>query len=224
MSGFRQLLSGPELIMVPMSELFYRERFNTPTGWMLLVTDCEQRLRSLEWEDKGDRMRRLLRLHYGENGYRLEDSSAQSPARQAVEAYFAGELEAIAVLRTETRGTALQRAVWSALRNIPAGTTLSYGQLAREVGNPRAVRAVGAANGANPMPIVVPCHRVIGSDGSLTGFGGGLERKRWLLAHELSYSGAPVRRTFPDPTHSHGAQASMPSATTSSGPRPKSSI
>jgi methylated-DNA-[protein]-cysteine S-methyltransferase len=169
-----------------MSELFYKERFNTPTGWMLLLTDPEQRLRSLEWEDKGDRMQRLLRLHYGEAGYRLEDSPARTSARLALEAYFAGELEAITPLRTATRGTPLQRAVWSALRNIPAGTTLSYGQLAREIGNPTAVRAVGAANGANPIPVVVPCHRVIGADGSLTGFGGGLERKRWLLEHELN--------------------------------------
>jgi methylated-DNA-[protein]-cysteine S-methyltransferase len=172
-----------------MSELFYKERFNTPTGWMLLVTDPEQRLRSLEWEDNGDRMQRLLRLHYGEAGYRCEDSPIQSPARLALEAYFEGELEAITRLRTATRGTTLQRAVWSALRNIPAGTTLSYGQLAREIGNPTAVRAVGAANGANPISVVVPCHRVIGADGSLTGFGGGLERKRWLLEHELNAAG-----------------------------------
>lgn len=180
-----------------MSELFYKERCNTPTGWMLLVTDSEQRLRSLEWEDKGDRMQRLLRLHYGEKGYRLAGAPAQSPARLALEAYFAGELAAITALRTETRGTTLQRAVWSALRNIPAGTTLSYGQLAREIGNPTAVRAVGAANGANPISVVVPCHRVIGADGSLTGYGGGLERKRWLLEHELNAAGGWFSRGPP---------------------------
>ena len=167
-----------------MTELFYRERFNTPTGWMLLLTDSEQRLRSLEWEDKGDRMSRLLRVYYGEGGYTLTDAPARSAARLAIEAYFEGELGAVDALRTQTRGTTLQRAVWSALRHIPVGTTTSYGQLARVIGNPAAVRAVGAANGANPIPIVVPCHRVIGADGSLTGFGGGLERKRWLLAHE----------------------------------------
>jgi methylated-DNA-[protein]-cysteine S-methyltransferase len=170
------------------SQQFYRERFNTPTGWMFLVTDPEQRLRALEWEDKGDRMQRLLRVYYAEKGYHLVKSPAHSRARLALEAYFEGELEAVAELRTETRGTALQRAVWSALRNIPAGTTLSYGQLAREIGNPTAVRAVGAANGANPISVVVPCHRVIGADGSLTGYGGGLERKRWLLAHERTHA------------------------------------
>jgi methylated-DNA-[protein]-cysteine S-methyltransferase len=173
------------------SEQFYKERFNTPTGWMLLLTDSAQRLRSLEWEDKGDRMQRLLRVHYGEQGYRLANLATPSSARLAIEAYFAGELNAIDSLCTETRGTSLQRAVWCALRNIPAGTTTSYGQLAREIGNPTAVRAVGAANGANPIPVVVPCHRVIGADGSLTGFGGGLERKRWLLAHERTHA-SPV--------------------------------
>jgi methylated-DNA-[protein]-cysteine S-methyltransferase len=171
-----------------MSEQFYKERFNTPTGWMLLLTDSGQRLRSLEWEDKGDRMERLLRVHYGAKGYELADLHTPSPARLAIEAYFAGELNAVDALRTETRGTTLQRAVWSALRNISAGTTTSYGRLAREIGNPTAVRAVGAANGANPIPVVVPCHRVIGADGSLTGFGGGLERKRWLLAHERTHA------------------------------------
>lgn len=173
-----------------MSEQFYKERFNTPTGWMLLLTDSERRLRSLEWEDKGDRMQRLLRVHYGEQGYELADLCTPSPARLAIEAYFAGELDAVDTLCTETRGTTLQRTVWSALRNIPAGTTTSYGRLAREIGNPTAVRAVGAANGANPIPVVVPCHRVIGADGSLTGFGGGLERKRWLLAHERTHASA----------------------------------
>jgi methylated-DNA-[protein]-cysteine S-methyltransferase len=97
-------------------------------------------------------------------------------------------LGAVEPLHTETRGTNLQRSVWSALRTIPAGTTTSYGQLARQIGHPTAVRAVGAANGANPIPVVVPCHRVIGADGSLTGFGGGLERKRWLLAHERTHA------------------------------------
>jgi methylated-DNA-[protein]-cysteine S-methyltransferase len=81
-------------------------------------------------------------------------------------------------------GTDFQRTVWQALRRIPCGTTISYGELARRIGRPAAVRAVGLANGANPVGVVVPCHRVIGADGSLTGYGGGIERKRWLLAHE----------------------------------------
>jgi len=174
-----------------MGEQFYSERFNTPTGWMQIVTDGEQRLRAADWEDKGDRMRRLLRLHYGEAVAILETSVA-SPARLALEAYFDGELHAIEAVPTATRGTDFQRQVWTALRAIPVGMTVSYGQLANCIGRPAAVRAVGAANGANPIPVVVPCHRVIGADASLTGFGGGLERKRWLLAHEGSHAGPSV--------------------------------
>ncbi len=172
-----------------MGEQFYSERFDTPTGWMLVITDGEQRLRATQWESKGERMERLLRLHYGAD-VRLEEARRDSDAKQALEAYFAGDLQAIESVRTKTRGTEFQLAVWEALRAIPAGTTLSYGELAASIGRPAAVRAVGAANGANPIPVVVPCHRVIGADSSLTGFGGGLERKRWLLAHERRHSTA----------------------------------
>jgi methylated-DNA-[protein]-cysteine S-methyltransferase len=101
-----------------------------------------------------------------------------------MDAYFRGELRAIDGLRVETRGTPFQRAVWTALREIPCGTTVSYSDLARRIERPSAVRAVGLANGANPVAIVVPCHRVVGAGGALTGYGGGLSRKRWLLAHE----------------------------------------
>jgi methylated-DNA-[protein]-cysteine S-methyltransferase len=97
--------------------------------------------------------------------------------------YFGGGRRDFA-LPLDARGTAFQRAVWSALREIPYGTTASYGAIAARVGRPRAVRAVGAANGRNPLAIVIPCHRIIGSDGGLTGYGGGLPTKRWLLAHE----------------------------------------
>jgi methylated-DNA-[protein]-cysteine S-methyltransferase len=171
-----------------MSERFHLERFDTPTGRMVIATDAEQRLRAADWEDKGDRMRRQLQRHYGMDGLELVPAQAQSRARLALEAYFEGQLDAIDALITATRGTEFQRRVWSSLRDIPAGTTLSYGLLAVRVGRPAAVRAVGAANAANPIPVVVPCHRVIGSDASLTGFGGGLERKRWLLAHERRYA------------------------------------
>ena len=104
--------------------------------------------------------------------------------RDALGRYFAGELEAIDTVPVELNGTEFQKRVWQALRRIPSGSTISYAELARRVGGPAAVRAVGSANGANPVALVVPCHRVIGSDGTLTGYGGGLERKRWLLTHE----------------------------------------
>jgi methylated-DNA-[protein]-cysteine S-methyltransferase len=104
-------------------------------------------------------------------------------ARTQLREYFAGVRTAFD-LAVAPRGTPFQQAVWAALREIPFGRTTSYSGIARSIGRPDAVRAVGAANGSNPIPIIQPCHRVVGADGSLTGFGGGLERKRWLLAHE----------------------------------------
>ena len=162
---------------------FHLERLPTATGEMLLVTDDQDRLRALDWNDYAARMDRLLRLHYGP-AVRLVEGRAPSPARRALEAYMAGELGAIDDLAVETAGTPFQRAVWAGLREIPVGETLTYAALAARIGKPAAVRAVGAANGANPVGVVVPCHRVIGADGSLTGYGGGMERKRWLLTHE----------------------------------------
>ena len=134
-------------------------------------------------------MHRLLRLHYGNGAYTVTPSPAPRAVTFSLDAFFAGELEAIDSLAVRTGGTDFQRRVWDALRRIPAGTTTSYGQLATAIGRPDAVRAVGLANGANPVVIVVPCHRVIGADGSLTGYGGGIERKRWLLAHERACIG-----------------------------------
>jgi O-6-methylguanine DNA methyltransferase len=127
-------------------------------------------------------MQRLLRLHYG--AVRLSPGTLPSEVADALSAYFAGDLEAIEQLSVRTGGTAFQRAVWAGLRAIPAGQAWSYGDLAAFVGRPRAARAVGAANGSNPVGVIVPCHRVIGADRTLTGYGGGLHRKRWLLRHE----------------------------------------
>ena len=104
-------------------------------------------------------------------------------AREQLDAYFDMRLTRFD-LPLESHGTEFQRRVWSSLRTIPFGETISYAELARRIDKPKAVRAVGAANGRNPLMIIVPCHRVIGADGSLTGFGGGIERKRWLLDHE----------------------------------------
>jgi len=153
---------------------------------MLVVTDRELRVRALDWDDHESRMRGLLRLHYGASGFTLESGVMPLGVREALVAYFAGALSAIDSLPIATEGTAFQRDVWNALRDIPAGQTRSYSALAISVGRPAAVRAVGVANGANPIGVVVPCHRVIGKDASLTGYAGGLERKRWLLAHEAS--------------------------------------
>jgi O-6-methylguanine DNA methyltransferase len=159
------------------------ERWTSPAvGPLLLVTDDEGTLRGLEFAANEARLRRLLGTHYP--GFTLEDGDAPVSLKRALAAYFAGDVDALAAVPTATNGTPFQREVWKALRAIPAGTTLSYGQLATKLGRKGASRAVGAANGANPIPIVVPCHRVIGADGSLTGFGSGIDRKRWLLDHE----------------------------------------
>lgn len=167
-----------------MDDTFHLERFNTPTGRMLMVTDDAQRLRVLDWEDHEQRMRTLLRRQYRGAAPPLRERKQHSAAKRALDGYFAGELDSLNELQTATGGTEFQRQVWAALRRIPVGATTSYGALAKRIGRPAAMRAVGLANGANPIAIIVPCHRVIGADGSLTGFGGGLERKQWLLQHE----------------------------------------
>lgn len=134
-------------------------------------------------------MRRLLGQHYGD--YTLGDGAAPASLTQALEAYFEGRIDALAGLEVATGGTPFQRRVWMALRAIPAGRTISYGKLAATLGVASASRAAGSANGANPIAIVVPCHRVIGANGTLTGYAGGLSRKRWLLDHENALRGVP---------------------------------
>jgi methylated-DNA-[protein]-cysteine S-methyltransferase len=158
------------------------DRLATPVGEVLLVTDGQGAVRALDFADYEARMMRLLGRH--SPGFALVDGRAPEPARRAVEAYFAGDVRALDGLTVKTGGTAFQRTIWAALRAIPAGETRSYGQLAAAIGSPRAVRAAGLANGQNPIAVIVPCHRVIGANGTLTGYAGGLDRKRWLLRHE----------------------------------------
>ena len=143
-----------------------------------------------------ERAARLCLVHFGGDGASIDEALQRwypgeprvrrelPDARAMLSRYFAGDCAAIDAVRVELNGTDFQKRVWRALRRIPGGSTISYAELARRSGEPTAVRAVGAANGANPVALVVPCHRVIGSDGTLTGYGGGLERKRWLLVHE----------------------------------------
>lgn len=157
------------------------DRLASPLGTLLLVTDGRA-LRALDYEDCGDHMRRLLRLHY--ERVELEPRPAPESMTRALCDYFAGRLDALAAIPVATRGTDFQRRVWAALRRIAPGATTSYGRLAEEVGVPGGARAVGMANHSNPVAIVVPCHRVIGVHGTLTGYAGGVERKRWLLEHE----------------------------------------
>lgn len=158
------------------------DRFPSPIGTILLVSDGIA-LRALDFHDHEERLHQLMRRQY-DGRATLEPGSVPGLITKALEAYFAGDLAATARIPVETGGTPFQRRVWAALRTIPPGTTTSYGALAAALGQPGASRAVGLANGANPIGIVVPCHRVIGANGSLTGFGGGLPRKQWLLEHE----------------------------------------
>lgn len=186
-------------------QAFSVERLETPTGRILVVTDDGGCLRAVDWEDHETRLHQLLRRHYGADTIRFRPAPRASAASRSLQAYFEGDTDCLAGLPVATNGTGFQRMVWDALRRIPAGQTVSYGALAARIGRPTAMRAVGLANGANPISIVVPCHRVIGAGGALTGFGGGLERKRWLLAHE----GAPgAAWAVPAP---HQAEMDLPS-------------
>lgn len=164
---------------------FIMDRAPTPIGDMLVVVDRDGNLRGTDFFDHEERMRTLLRQQYAREGaVAIVEGPAPKAIRAAIDAYFEGDLAAIDKLPVKTGGTPFQREVWRLLRLIPAGKTTTYGKLAARLGVPNAARAVGMANGANPIGVIVPCHRVIGSDASLTGYGGGLPRKQWLLTHE----------------------------------------
>ena len=161
------------------------DRYTTPIGVFLLATDDAGRVRAIDLHGDEARMTRHLQRHVGTD---IRWAAAPSALRAALQAYFEGDLKTLDDIDCAPDGTPFQQSVWAALRAVPPGQTLSYGGLAERLGNPKAVRAVGLANGSNPIPLIIPCHRVIGADGSLTGYGGGLERKRWLLAHEGRFS------------------------------------
>lgn len=160
------------------------DRIATPIGELVIIADSKGRLRAIDWTDHEARLLQLLSRYCGKSGFTLHPRRDPGGLSTALRAYFKGDLCAIERLAVDTGGTDFQRSVWRELRRIPCGKTISYAELATRIGKPKAVRAAGLANGANPISIVLPCHRVIGSDGSLTGYGGGLHRKRWLLAHE----------------------------------------
>ena len=164
----------------------FLDRMASPIGDLLLVTDSAGVLRALDFADCADRMSRLTKAE-------TQPGAAPVAIRKALGDYFAGDLVALGRISWDGGGTLFQRLVWGALTAIPAGTTMTYGGLAARIGRPAAIRALGAANGANRVSIVVPCHRLIGADGTLTGYGGGLWRKEWLLRHEIRLH---PRRTF----------------------------
>ncbi|MEM7225862.1 MAG: methylated-DNA--[protein]-cysteine S-methyltransferase [Pseudomonadota bacterium] len=146
----------------------------------------DEHLYGADFAAGGSPTEQLLRARLGR--LTLASGTAPAPVREAFARYFDGDLPALKTLPLVTQGTPFQEQVWRLLRKIPPGRTVSYAELAETLGKPKALRAVGLANGRNPISVVIPCHRVIGKNGSLTGYGGGLERKAWLLEHERQAS------------------------------------
>ena len=176
----RFALAAQRRYQKPMRELGI-DRLESALGTLLIVADG-QRLCALDYADAEGRMACLLRRRYGD--YRLAEAADPHGFSSRLRAYFDGDIGCLGTIPLSLGGTAFQQQVWTALRSIPPGSVLSYGQLAARLGQPRAYRAVGMSNALNPIAIVVPCHRLLGADGSLTGYAGGLARKRWLLRHE----------------------------------------
>ncbi len=157
------------------------ERVETPIGALdLVVRDRDVCL--FEFARGRRRVEKRLTARFGD--VELRDAVNPLGYTDSIRAYFEGQLSALDQIRVDPGGTTFQGLVWSELRRIPVGRTRSYAEIARAIGHPTATRAVGAANGQNPIAVILPCHRVIGADGTLTGYGGGLDRKRWLLRHE----------------------------------------
>jgi methylated-DNA-[protein]-cysteine S-methyltransferase len=159
----------------------YFEEVPSPIGTILIVFD-ENSLVALDFADYKPRMIELLNRRFG--GATLTEGHEALGVREKIARYFSGDLDSLDDITVDGGGSEFQQKVWRALRTIPPGRTASYGEIAAQLGAPGAARAVGLANSLNPIAIVVPCHRVIGSSGKLTGYAGGLDRKRWLLEHE----------------------------------------
>ena len=168
------------------------DSLETPIGAVQIVA-LDGKLVLVDFVDNSVRIQSILGKHFG--SFTLQPCPLPE-FRSPLEAYFAGEFGVIHTLPVDSGGTSFQRNVWNALLEIPAGETWSYGQLAAHIGNPTAVRAVGATNGLNPISLVLPCHRVIGSGGALTGYAGGLHRKKWLLEHELKFAASSQTGLF----------------------------
>jgi len=179
----------------------------SPVGPLLLAAE-DGALVALSFAESVSQVRGWVERHFGPSTF--VSSANPAGAVRALERYWAGELDALSLVPVRLQGTGFQVRVWETLRRIPSGATWSYATLARAVGAPTALRAVGAANGQNPVAIIVPCHRVIGSDGTLTGYGGGLARKAWLLAHEgVLEPELPLQAPEPSPAGREEAVAQL---------------
>jgi methylated-DNA-[protein]-cysteine S-methyltransferase len=164
----------------------YLHRIDSPIGELLAVTNHVQELCALQFADHHQHFTHSLHTYY--HPYTLHACDAPMFLVDALTHYFNGQCDALTTLPVHMPGTPFQQRVWSLLRTLPPGTTSTYGELARQLGSPGAARAVGTANAANPIALVIACHRIIAKDGKLTGFAWGLERKRWLLLHEKTHA------------------------------------
>jgi methylated-DNA-[protein]-cysteine S-methyltransferase len=176
---------------MPEQDTFFFDQIKTPIGEMILIADGDGALRMTWFDPEDGRWKKSFARHYRDA--KLVARYNPSGLSASMRAYYDGDVYILDKLAVVFAGTPFQNKVWKALRTIPCGMTLSYGTLAKRICEPKAMRAVGLANGSNPIGVVVPCHRVIGSDGSLTGYGGGLPRKRWLLAHEAKHTASNFR-------------------------------
>src|SRR5437868_13818761 len=168
------------------------DRIDTPLGMMALVVS-DGKLVQLSFDDPSGWAVKDIERRFAD--FELQPAANPHGFSDRIGAYFAGDVAAIEDIPTEAQGTPFEMRVWAELRRIPSGTTASYGEIAERVGDKNCARAVGLANNRNPIAVVVPCHRVIGADGTLVGYGGGLDRKTWLLRHE----GVPVHNGRIDP-------------------------
>ncbi len=155
--------------------------YRSPIGMVDVILDGET-LVYLDFSDNPERIDRLLTGRFGEFGIRR--AKGPTPVHEALESYFTHGGDPFGGIALDAGGTPFQRSVWQALRQIPPGSTLDYTALAGRAGRPRAVRAAASGNARNPIAVIIPCHRVIGRDGTLRGYAGGIERKRWLIEHE----------------------------------------
>ncbi|MFE8119112.1 methylated-DNA--[protein]-cysteine S-methyltransferase [Brenneria goodwinii] len=165
-------------------QVFWLDTLPTPIGELMIVADENNCLRAVEWREYEEKLYRVLNSSYKNDPFRLQPCHNPGGLTDDLQHYFAGDLSIIETISVAAIGTEFQQQVWRELRQIPCGEITTYGELASRLGRPSAARAVGMANGSNPISIVVPCHRVIGANGALTGYAGGVHRKQWLLTHE----------------------------------------
>ncbi|PWC20843.1 methylated-DNA--[protein]-cysteine S-methyltransferase [Brenneria roseae subsp. roseae] len=165
-------------------QVFFLDKMLTPIGELMIIADKNNHLRAVEWSEYEEKLYCSLNRRYRHIPFSLQPCHNPGGLTESLQRYFAGDLTVIETLPVASVGTEFQQQVWSQLRQIPAGQIMTYGTLAARLGRPTASRAVGMANGSNPVSIVVPCHRVIGANGALTGYAGGVHRKQWLLTHE----------------------------------------